>query len=357
MNYKIVLPDYPRAYYRYQNAEVTMEKSIGKLRGLQQLSGDLGILTVCAIDHRGSLRHALNPQNPGAVSYQDMVDFKLDLCRVLSSSASAMLLDPEYGASQAIAAGALSGHTGLIVSLEATGYSGNTTSRATEILPDWGVSKIKMMGASAVKLLIYFRYDLKKEAQKQFDLVARIAEQCAYKDIPLLVEAVSYPLEQETSNPLEYSKKKPELVIEAARRLTALPFDILKSEFPADISYEKDEGKMKTYCRELSSSSQLPWVLLSAGASYDVFKQEVRIACQSGASGFMAGRALWQEACSIKSRWDRSNFLSSTTLIRIRDVAGIAIKYGKPWYSKMGVENAEFTSIAEGWYRSYRQSN
>ena len=331
--------------------------SIGKLRGLQQLSDDLGILTGCAIDHRASLRHALNPHNPGAVTYQDMVDFKLDLCRLLSTSVSAILLDPEHGASQAIAAGVLSRHNGLLVSLEETGYSGYSTARTTEILPDWSVSKIKMMGASAVKLLIHFRYDLKKEAQKQFDLVARVAEQCAYEDIPLLVEAVSYPLEQETSNPLEYAKKKPELVIEAARRLTALPFDILQSEFPSDINYEQDEGKMKAYCEELSSSSQLPWVLFSTGADFDVFKQEVWIACRSGASGFMAGRALWQEACSIKSRWTRNNFLSSHTLLEIRDIADIALKYSKPWYSKMGEGEEESTSVTEGWYRSYRQSN
>lgn len=331
--------------------------SIGKLRGLQQLSDDRGIFTVCAIDHRGSLRHALNPQNPGAVSYQDMVDFKLDLCQVLSSSASAMLLDPEYGASQAIAAGVLQGHTGLLVSLEATGYSGDTTARETEILTDWSVSKIKMMGASAVKLLVYFRYDLKREAQKQCDLIARIAEQCAYEDIPLLVEAVSYPIGRETSNPLEYSKKKPELVIEAARRLTALPFDILKSEFPSDINYEKDEKQMKIYCQELSRSSQLPWVLLSAGAGFDVFKKEVQVACQSGASGFMAGRALWQEACSIKSREARRKFLSSTTLHRLSEIAEIADRYATPWYSKMGDGGEKLITVNEGWYRSYGQPN
>jgi len=93
---------------------------------------------------------------------------------------------------------------------------------------------------------------------------------------------------------------------------------------------------MKAYCEELSSSSQLPWVLFSTGADFDVFKRQVWLACRSGASGFMAGRALWQEACSIKSRWSRNNFLSSHTLLEIRDIADIANKYAKPWYSKMG---------------------
>jgi len=327
--------------------------SVGKIRGLQQISDHKGILTVCAIDHRGSLRHALNPQNPGAVSYQDMVEFKLDLCRVLSPFVSAILLDPEYGAGQAISAGALPGNTGLLVSLEKTGYSGEATARRTEILPDWSVRKIKKMGASAVKLLIYFRPDLKREAENQLDLVARVAEQCVDDDIPLLVESVGYPLDIEVSNPLEYSRKKPDLVIEAARRLTTLPIDILKSEFPADINYEKDEDKLKAYCRELSNVSRLPWVLLSAGADFEIFRREVLIACQAGASGFMAGRALWQEACSIKSREARKEFLGSTTLHRLREIAEIADRDATPWHSKIAGKTSQFKQVPHGWYRNY----
>ena len=325
----------------------------GKLRGLQQVSDPKGILTVCAIDHRGSLRHALNPQNPQAVTYHDMVTFKFDLCRILSSYVSAVLLDPEYGAGQAIAARVLPGQTGLLVSLESTGYIGKATARTTEILPGWNVNKIKRMGAAAAKILIYFRYDLTKEAQQQLNLVAYVAEQCINEDIPLFVEAVCYPLQGETKDSPEYLAKKPELVIEAARRLTELPIDILKSEFPADLSYEKDDNKLKTYCQELSRVSRRPWVLLSAGADFDVFRKEVRIACQNGASGFMAGRALWQEAPPIKSRQAREKFLNETTVARIKEIAMIADEYAIPWYSKMAGEFGDLTLVDEDWYKKY----
>ena len=269
--------------------------SPGKIRGLQQVANVKGILTVCAIDHRESLRRALNEKNPEAVSYRQMVDFKLDLVGVVAPFASAVLLDPIYGAGQAIASGILPGHIGLLVSAEKTGYSGASTARITELLLDWSVRKVKKLGASAVKLLIYFRVDLKEIASKQLDLVGRVAKQCIEEDIPLLVESVSYPTAEEKDNPEEYFKKKPELVIEAASRLTALPIDILKSEFPADIDYEKDEAKLKSCCQELSQVSRLPWVLLSAGTDFERFRKEVEIACKAGASGFMAGRALWQE--------------------------------------------------------------
>ena len=96
--------------------------SIGKLRGLQQVADPRGILTVCALDHRGSLRHALNEKNSDAVSYQDMDAFKLDLCQAVAPFASAVILDPIYGAAQAITSGVLPGRIGLLVSIEKTGY-------------------------------------------------------------------------------------------------------------------------------------------------------------------------------------------------------------------------------------------
>jgi tagatose 1,6-diphosphate aldolase len=327
--------------------------SPGKLRGLQQLANAKGIITVCAIDHRESLRRALNEKNPEAVSYRQMVDFKLDLVGVVAPFASAVLLDPIYGAGQAIASGIMPGHTGLLVSAEKTGYSGDSTARITELLPDWSVRKVKKLGASAIKLLLYFRVDLKEIASKQLELVGKVARQCIEEDIPLLVESVSYPTAAEKNNPEEYSRNKPELVIEAAKKLTALPIDILKSEFPADINYEKDEAKLKSYCQELSQVSRLPWVLLSAGADFDRFRKEVEIACKAGASGFMAGRALWQEAAHISSREERLNFFKGQTISRLKELTMIADKWAKPWYVKMGSKDGRFADLSQGWYESY----
>ena len=100
-----------------------------------------------------------------------------------------------------------------------------------------------------------------------------MAEKCIGEDIPLLVESVAYPTTEEKNNPDLFAKHKPELVIEAAGKLTSLPIDILKSEFPADINYEKDEAKLASYCQELSRVSRLPWVLLSAGIDFERFRK------------------------------------------------------------------------------------
>lgn len=336
-----------------------MNISIGKLRGLQQLADSKGMMTMCAIDHRGALKRALNEKNPDAVSYQDIVDFKLDLCQAVAPFASAILLDPEYGAGQAIAAGLLPGPKGLLVSMEKTGYTGDSTARITELLPGWSVKKVKKMGASAVKLLIYFRPDIKDVASKQLDLVARLADQCLEEDIAFLVEPVSYPIEEKErinqagTSSKKFAEIKPGLVIETARQITALPIDVLKAEFPADIKFERDEEKLLRFCRELNQASRLPWVLLSAGVDFNSFQKQVRIACKAGASGFLAGRALWQEGAQIRSRDERMNFFQNTAAPRLEELAKIADSYGKPWYSRMGAENGKFAPVAEGWYRSY----
>jgi len=330
-----------------------MKIRIGKLRGLQQLADSKGMMTMCAIDHRGALKRALNEKNPDGVNYEDVVDFKLDLCQAVAPFASAILLDPEYGAGQAIAMGLMPGQKGLLVSAEKTGYSGERTARITELLPGWSVKKAKKMGASAVKLLIYFRPDLKNVTSKQFDLVAKLADQCIEEDIAFLVEPVSYPARKNEANPKDFADAKPDLVIETARQITALPIDVLKAEFPADIRFEQDEGKLLELCQKLDEASRLPWVLLSAGVDFESFRKQVKIACKAGASGFLAGRALWQEGAQIRNRVERMSFFKDTAAPRLRELAELADSYGKPWYSRTGTENGKFV-LTRNWYRDYR---
>lgn len=327
--------------------------SPGKMRGLQQLAEPRGRLVMLAVDHRDSLKRALNPEHPEAVSYQEMVDFKLDLCQTVGPFASAILLDPVYGAAQAVAAGVLPGHAGLLVSIEKTGYTGDKARRLTNLLPGWNVKKAKKLGASAVKLLLYYRPDLKDTASRQLDLVARLADQCIKEDMPLLIEPMSYPVEAIGVSSKKFADMKPSLVIETARQITTLPFDVLKAEFPADINFEPDEGKLLKFCQELNQASRLPWVLLSAGVDFERFKKQVKIACQAGASGFLVGRALWQEAPQIHSRTERIRFLETVAAQRLRQLAEIADTYGTPWFTKLGIENGEFAPVAEGWYKNY----
>ena len=184
--------------------------------------------------------------------------------------------------------------------------------------------------------------------------MARLADQCIEEDIALVAEPVSYPIEDKKNGSSEKSDDmKPDLVIETARQVTPLPIDALKAEFPVDIRTEHDDERLLRLCQELNQASRLPWVLLSAGVDFDSFKRQVAIACKAGASGFLAGRALWQEGAQIHSRKERVSFFRNTTAARLRDLTEIADSYGKPWYFKPGAEQGMFAPVIEGWNRRY----
>ena len=327
--------------------------SIGKIRGLQQISTTGGVLVICAIDHRGSLQSAIEKELGKKIGYREMVEYKLDICSVLAPQASAVLLDPVYGAAQSVAGGVLPGHTGLLVSLEATGYQNNPEGRVTTLLDGWSVEKIKRMGGSAVKILLYYRPDLTKVAKKQLETVQAVAKECIKHDLPLLVEPVSYPAGAEKADLAQFAARKPDLVIETARQITALPIDVLKAEFPVDLNYEKDEAKALEMCRELNKVSRVPWVLLSAGVDYPTFCKQVKIACQAGASGFLGGRAIWQEVLRFADREQRLAYLKTTVKDRLKELVEITTRHAVPWYRKLGIGAHELAAVPENWYKMY----
>ena len=327
--------------------------SIGKIRGLQQIASPDGILAMCAMDHRSSLRSMIDEEHPGEVDYEEMVERKLELCSSLAKYASAVLLDPIFGAAQCISHRVLPDNTGLLVSIEATGYGGGKEHRITRLLDGWGVEKIKRMGASAVKILAYYRPDLTELAGQQLNTVNMVASECIKYDLPFLVEPKSYPVGDEINNPRQFAALKEKLVIKTARDITALPIDVLKAEFPADLRYKKDRSELIELCRQLDRSSQVPWVILSAGVDFELFCQQVEIACQAGASGFLGGRAIWQEAMHIDDARERVQYLSTVGVDRLKRLVEIANRYAVPWYQKLGKSAQELAQISERWYEQY----
>jgi len=287
------------------------------------------------------------------VDYQEMVERKLELCAALAPYASAVLLDPNYGAAQCIVSGALPGNTGLLVSIEATGYQSDPQGRITTLLDGWSVEKIKRMGASAVKILVYYRPDLAEVANKQLKTIEKVAQECLKHDLPFLVEPITYAAKGEDAESPEFAARKPGLVIETARQITSLPIDVLKAEFPANLKYETDKAKLLGLCQQLDEASRMPWVILSAGVDYEALREQVEIACQAGASGFLAGRAIWQEAIQLGDRKERVKFLSTTVADRSKELAEIAAKYAVPWYRKLGLEAHQLAAISDNWHKSY----
>jgi len=325
--------------------------TVGKRRGLRQLAHEGGIFTMAAEDQRGSLRKMLNPDDPKSVSAEAMTDVKTDICRALSPYASAMLIDPEFGAAQSITSAALRGNCGLLVSLEDSDYEQVGDDRRAKILEGWSVEKIKRMGASGVKLLAYVRPDRGEATTYQRDLIARIGDKCQTHDIPFILECVGYPAGGMTVNSPEYAAQKPEIVIETARLLSGLGVDVYKAEFPVDSTFEQDETKIIDYCKQLDAACQVPWVVLSAGVDIEIFRMQVQVACHNGASGFLAGRTLWQQAVKLPPE-GRRRFLATEGVDNLRTLSEVAHSYATPWTER---ENPGFhgEAIGEEWYRRY----
>jgi tagatose-1,6-bisphosphate aldolase len=180
------------------------------------------------------------------------------------------------------------------VAIESTGYTGDATARQAQIIPGWSVEKAKRMGASAIKLLVYYHPDSSTASEIEV-FTSKIAEDCKKQDLVLMLEPLSYSLNE---NKKLTSEEKRYVVVETARRLTSLNVDILKAEFPLDVA-DVDESKWAGACAEISAASLVPWILLSAAVDYEAFVRQVTVACNAGASGIAVGRAVWKEAVTL----------------------------------------------------------
>jgi tagatose-1,6-bisphosphate aldolase len=227
------------------------------------------------------------------------------------------------------------------VAVESTGYTGNATGRKAQLIPGWSVEKAKRMGADAIKLLVYYHPDSQTASETELFTIG-IANDCKKYDLPLILEPLSYSLDETRTLS---SDEKRYVVVETAKRLTPLGIDILKAEFPLDLS-EKDEKVWAQACTDISTASMTPWILLSAAVEYETFLRQVITACNAGASGIAVGRAVWQEAVFLNSE-DRLKFLNSTCRRRLSRLTSLCHALAKPWTDFFSA------NVSFDWYKTY----
>jgi tagatose-1,6-bisphosphate aldolase len=277
------------------------------------------------------------------MDYTVFADFKGALAKALSPAASAILVDPEFGLGESIREGQLAPRTGLIVSLEETGYGGSGHDRLSRLLVGWTVEKAVRIGADAVKLLVYY-HPKAANAPAQRELVMQVAENCQQLEMPLFLETLSFPPEDGS---ILSSDQKRDAVIETAHQLSSLGADVLKAEFPIDTVGQPDESVWESACRELTAASTVPWVLLSAGVSFEGFLQQTAVACAAGASGVMAGRAIWAESTRLQGA-DRDRFLETIAVDRLGAVEQTVEEAATPW-----PDLVEAQPVEERWFATY----
>jgi tagatose 1,6-diphosphate aldolase len=314
----------------------------GKWRGLKTTSASTHTFSILAFDQRGNYHRML----PEGTSYAEAAQIKREVAFALSLHVTAVLLDPNYGLPAALD---LAGTSGLLMALEKTGYGGDPTARQVDFMDGWTVAKIKQMGASAVKLLVYYHPDTGAVAEHIETVIREVAEACTTHDLPLFVEPLGYNAHAESET--AFAEARPRIVTETARRLSRLGVEILKLEFPVDVKYNADQKAWQSACEKVSSASAVPWALLSAGVDFEVFHQQVEIACKAGASGFLGGRAIWKEAVTM-TQADRAHFLATTGIQRVTTLRATTERYGQAWTAFYAPMDAP-----EDWFQHYAKEN
>ena len=320
-----------------------MKKALtpGKWRGLKATSSANHTFSMLAFDQRGNYLKMLAEGTP----YAHAAEIKRTVIHALSPHVTAVLLDPNYGLPAVLD---VAGTSGLLMALDKTGYSGDPTARQIDFMEGWNVAKIKHMGASAVKLLVYYHPDTGTVAEAIEATIQQIGEDCIAHDIALFVEPLAYsPDPALPADSAAFAEQRPMIVRETARRLSHLKIDVLKLEFPVDVKHDPDHDHWRAACDAVSSVCAVPWVLLSAGVDFEVFTQQVETVCQSGASGFLGGRAIWKEAVTMPQP-QQEQFLNSTGIQRVTQLRKITEQYGRVWTEFFAAPETD-----ENWFLNY----
>lgn len=275
--------------------------SAGKLWGMRRLADESGRWKMVAIDQRGPMMVPIaRIRGTSEAPYEDMAAVKVALTQALSPLCSALLVDPNFGYPRC--AGEMSAHTGLILALEHHVTREGPGGRRSDVIPDWSVGMIRRIGADAVKLLVWYRPDADEAVRRhQQEFVRRIGAECRAHDIVFLLELLVYPLASDAPGQLEAQRSM--LVLDSLRDFASPEFgvDIYKLEPPAPLRDVPDPdgaqaAAVQALYDRMGALTTRPWVLLSAAAGAADFERSLTYACRAGASGYLCGRAIWQQA-------------------------------------------------------------
>jgi tagatose 1,6-diphosphate aldolase len=292
----------------------TTTLSAGKLWGMRRMADAHGLFKMTAVDQRPPIQNPIKEKRGLAEApYEDVAGFKLMLVEELQNESSAVLLDPHFALPKGLRL--MSPAKGLIVTLEDSAFKETPGGRLSSEIDNWSVEKIKRCGGDAVKVLAWYRPDASPSVRiKQKDFAKRIGDACAKYDIPYLFELLVYPLEGEanqTKDYIEMTAKHSDHVLESVHAFSGKEFgiDIFKLESPVPAkavpgSAGDGAAKVQKLFDEMGRLAGRPWVMLSAGAGMDEFRKVLEHAYAAGASGYLAGRAIWLKPFQHFPDWD-----------------------------------------------------
>ena len=333
-----------------------MQLTPGKLWGLRRMAAENGVFKMTAVDQRPPIKAPIaKALGLAEAPWEEVSRFKGLLVQTLQADSTAMLLDPHYAVPYSI--DTLSPAKGLIVTLEDSIYKETDGGRLSANIDDWSVAKIKRMGGDAVKVLAWYRPDASAAVcRAQQDYVKRIGEDCDRYDIPFLFELLVYPLAKDahqTKDYVEMKGKKADDVLASVEEFAKPDYgvDVFKLESPVNAGDAPGVGgegweDVQPVFDELGRLAGRPWVMLSAGAGKADFRNILTHAYRAGASGYLAGRAIWLEAFGHFPDWPAMRTgLEGGAVGYMRDLNALTDADAAPWFSHpaYGPEGARFT--------------
>lgn len=251
--------------------------------GLEQVARPSGGFAMLAVDQREAMRAMFAERQGEPVVDQQLTDFKVAATRVLSPHASAVLVDKQFAFDQVVAAGAVSPSCGLIAAADRFIEGNGELVTAVEIDREVDPATVRDQGAVAMKLLVIHRPD--EPAAGRIAMVEEFVDRCRSAGLVSIIEPVAKAPRSGDAWDWDAS------VVEAARELGSLNADLYKAEVP--LKGQGPDDEIRRRCAQITEAVSSPWVVLSSGVPADRFPTAVELACREGASGFLAGRAIW----------------------------------------------------------------
>lgn len=257
-----------------------------------------------ALDHRGSFKRMINPENPQEADKDEIIQMKHDIIASVADQFSGTLIDPTYGLPAYKRVD--NNQRPFLLSSEKSGYQETEGGRKTEI--KYSALQLKNLGANGVKLLLYVN-PFNEAFSDQVEVGRKVLNDAQENDMPLFLELVTYE---------EEGQDKADLIIKSLEMFLSesIKPDVFKLEYPGTAGS----------CRQISELlGETPWILLTRGAKYDVFKEYLQIASTNGADGFLAGRALWQEVFDFEDKEKQKEFLQDVLPKRFKEISEIVL--------------------------------